>query len=251
MTEDNLLRNRFAELAQRAYMTGKYSYSNFLGLHEADVLLGIQTELSYAGIFLFGGAKDCERKIARFGSAEICGYDEPFPVSCIRAEPLQQKFADALTHRDVLGALMNLGIERDLIGDIYLKDNVIYFFCLERVSKMLISDFTKVKHTPLRSKIIDALPDGVGSETAEEAVQIASERADVLVAAAYRLSREESLELFRELKVYLDGRLCENNSGIVKPGTVISVRGHGRFRYLGYDTLSRKGKLNAKIAKWV
>lgn len=248
MTDDKFLQKRFTELVERAYVSGRYTYSDFLGLNETDILMRMKNELQYSGLTLFGGASDCERAVARFGN---CGYDEPYPITCLSAAPLQQKFADKLTHRDILGALMNMGIKRDLIGDIYLKDNVAYFFCLSRVAPVIISDFTKAKHTTLVCREVDALPDGAGSEPEEERIQITSERADVIVAAAYDLSREESLEAFREAKVFIDRRQCENNSMAVKPGAVVSVRGYGRFRYLGYENLSRKGKLNAKIAKWV
>lgn len=248
MTDDKFLVKRFAELAERAYASGRFAYSDFLGLNEIDILMRMKNELEYAGLTLWGGASDCERVIARFGN---CGYDESYPITCLSASPLQQKFADKLTHRDILGALMNLGIERDLIGDIYIKDNVAYLFCLSRVTPVIISDFTKAKHTTLVCREVDALPDGAGSEPVEEKIQIASERADVIVAAVYDLSREESLDFFREGKVFIDGRQCENNSSVVKPGVVVSVRGKGRFRYLGYENLSRKGKLNARIEKWV
>ncbi len=248
MTDDKFLQKRFTELAERAYASGRYIYSDFLGLNETDILMRMKKELQYAGLTLFGGTSDCERVVARFGD---CGYDETYPITCLSASPLQQKFADRLTHRDILGALMNLGIERDLIGDIYIKDNVAYFFCISRVAPVIISDFTNAKHTTLVCREVDALPDGTGTEPQEERIQITSERADVIVAATYDLSREESLEVFREGKVFIDGRQCENNSAAVKPGTVVSVRGYGRFRYLGYENLSRKGKLNAKIEKWV
>ena len=51
------------------------------------------------------------------------GYEEDFPISCLCVRPAARKFADELTHRDFLGALMNLGIDRSVLGDIIVKDN--------------------------------------------------------------------------------------------------------------------------------
>ena len=73
----------------------------------------------------------------------------------------------------------------------------------------------------------------------------------MLVAAVFRLSREESLALFREKRVYADGKLTENNSGSAKDGAVLSVRGYGRFRYLGVLSTSKKGKLNIRVEVFV
>lgn len=248
MIDEKIFKNRITELAERAYVSSRYTYTDFLGLYELDILSRMKREVVYAGLSLFGGADDCERVVARFGNAAV---DEPFPIACVKAEPLQQKFADRLTHRDALGAILNLGIERDTIGDIYISENIIYFFCLKNVLPVILNDLKTVKRTTIRCSEIECLPEGVGTAIGEEMIQISSERADVIVAAAYRFSREESLSLFREKKVFIDGRICENNSETLTPGCVVSVRGHGRFRYLGYNSLSRKGKLNAHIARWL
>ena len=243
---------RFAELAERAYAGGRYTFSDFLGLAERDLLLQNERELSYAGLTLFGGTEGCERVMARFGNEELCPHDNgDFPIVCVKAEPVQQKFADTLTHRDLLGALMNLSIAREKLGDIALANNVAYLFCAESVLPVILEELVQAKHTRLRCTVAGNVPDGLCSRTEERFLQIASERMDVLVAAVYRLSREESLTLFREKRVFSDGRLTENNSGVAKEGAIVSVRGFGRFRYLGVLSTSKKGKLNIRVEVFV
>ena len=96
-----------------------------------------------------------------------------------------------------------------------------------------------------------------GCETAAEGMEapvrepervsliISSERADAILARLYQLSRNQSLELFRTKKVYINGRLCENNSCQLKSGDMVSARGYGRFLYYGAAGETRKGRLNA------
>ena len=96
-----------------------------------------------------------------------------------------------------------------------------------------------------------------GCETAAEGMEapvrepervsliISSERADAILAKLYQLSRNQSLELFRTKKVYINGRLCENNSCQLKSGDMVSARGYGRFLYYGAAGETRKGRLNA------
>lgn len=247
-TEEALLRRRFEELAARAYATGRCTYTDFLGLSETDVLRRAEHDVAYAGLTVFGGADGCERVIARFGEGD--GTDD-FPIACVRVTPAAPKFADALTHRDVLGALMNLGIERDTLGDIFLQDNTAYLFCLPTVLPLVLQELTRIRRTAVECTVIGALPDGVAGRTEETAVQVASERADVLVAAVWRLSREKSLELFSHGRVFVNGRLTENNSGTLPAGAVVSVRGYGRFRYGGVTSTSRKGKLNVTVYRYV
>ena len=63
-----------------------------------------------------------------------------------------------------------------------------------------------------------------------------------MIAKVFRLSRNQSLELFKGKKVYVNGRLNENNSYILKNGDIVSVRGHGRFIYYGAGHETKKGK---------
>jgi RNA-binding protein YlmH len=82
-------------------------------------------------------------------------------------------------------------------------------------------------------------------------IQANGERIDAVVAKVFSLSREESSTLFSKRLVFVDGRLCEDTSYKPKHGELISVRGHGRMIYLGYQTTSKKGKLNIEVELYV
>jgi RNA-binding protein YlmH len=82
-------------------------------------------------------------------------------------------------------------------------------------------------------------------------VQAVGERVDAIVAKVFSLSRDESLSYFKKHLVFVDGRQMENNSYIPKCGERVSVRGLGRFIYRGYQTLSKKGKLNIEVDVYV
>ena len=71
---------------------------------------------------------------------------------------------------------------------------------------------------------------------------VASLRCDGVVAAVWNLSRSRSLELFRQKKVFVNGRQMENNSCALREGDRVSVRGYGKFLFRGEKHLSRKGK---------
>ena len=126
--DSDLLKKRLAELARKAYERNMYVYTDFLGLAEQSLLHEMERELQYAGIQLQGMpelADDMditERKIARFGREEQIGYTEPFPIATLWIRPPQEKFAQDLTHRDFLGSLMNLGVERNRRGDLFVQD---------------------------------------------------------------------------------------------------------------------------------
>ena len=252
MTADvELVKKRFIELARKAYNTGIFTFTDFLGLAEQSAFSEMKKEIGGIPYVAFGGAEGAERVMIRFGSEEDAGYSLPFPISIVRAEPLSQKYADRLTHRDFLGAILNLGIERDTVGDIVIIDNVGYVFAKEDMATYIADSLTKVKRSDMKVSVTDTLPEGELYRTEQRTVQISGERLDAVVAKVFSLSREDAQSLFRKRLVFADGREISSSSYTPKEGERISVRGHGRFIYLGTKSLSKKGKLNVLIHLYV
>ena len=125
-TDEAVFKKKLLELASRANGSGRCTFTPFLGLAEQNILRCAEKELSGVIRTEFGGADGCERIMVRFGDPKDCGYACPFPIRCIRAIPRSKKFAEQLTHRDILGSLMALGIDRNRTGDIAVRENEIY-----------------------------------------------------------------------------------------------------------------------------
>ena len=244
------LRMRMLELAQKTYNNNQYTFTDFLSLAEQSEFYRIQREVSHVDFLMWGGTENCERQILRFGSAEMLGYEEGFPICCICIEPLSQKFADKFTHRDFLGALMNLGMERSMLGDIFIKNNTGYVYCLEKMADFIIKNLDKVKHTSVKCIISDGIPKEE-QQVEEQSVSVPSERVDVVVAKVFQMSRSSVIEYFRLKKVFINGRLCENNSALLKTGDVVTVRGYGKFTYRGVAYTNKKGKLCVTVELYV
>lgn len=241
------LQKRLRELAEKSEKQNRYTFTGFLGMAEQDVFHRMERELSFAHPMLYGGASQAERAVVRFGDPESFGYEEDFPIVLVKIEPLQPKFADALGHRDFLGALMHLGIERSTLGDIFLKDNCGYLFCLETIADFILEELRRVRHTDVRCSL--AAPGEVleKQEQVRQNLTVSSERADVVIAGLYHLSRTQCVELFREQKVFINGMLCENNSCVLKKEDAVSVRGFGKFFYDGADRETKKGKISVGV----
>ncbi len=243
--ELELIKKRIQELARKADLGGYYTFTDFLGLSEQSAFKEILPKISGIKYTVFGGTDGAERIMVRFGDAESLGYETPFPIVPIKIEPLSQKFADKLTHRDFLGSILNLGIERSTLGDIVILDNIGYLFAHENVAEYITDTLSRIKHTDVKAKIADRLPAGDLYKTEPKKIQISSERLDAVIAKVYSMSRDDAQGLFKKHLVYVDGRLTESVSAQPKAGCKVSVRGHGRFIYRGFGSLSKKGKLNA------
>lgn len=243
------LKNRFHELADKSYHQNCYTFTNFLGLSEQDTFQRNRQDYQYAGVCISGGLDLCERVVIRFGKEEELMYEQPFPICCIKITPLIKKFSEQLTHRDYLGALMNLGIERSMLGDIFIMDTDAYVFCLDSMADYIIEHLDKVRHTSVRCILVEEEELGLlkGIEPDSVVLQVSSERVDAIIAKLYNISRSDSLELFRAKKVFVGGRCIENNSYLLKEADIVSVRGFGRFVFQRISGETRKGKLCVQI----
>lgn len=243
------LKNRFGDLADKSFRQSCYTFTNFLGLSEQDILMQNEREYSYVGLTCFGGQEGCERVIARFGKAENLSYEQEFPIVCIRISPLIKKFSDALTHRDFLGAIMNLGIDRSTIGDLFVEDKECYMFCLESMADYLIDELEQVKHTHVKCErvALEEVKELKSATPESKTLQVSSERIDAVIAKVYNISRNQSIDLFREKKIFVNGKCQENNSYLLKDRDAVSVRGHGKFLFYGIQGETKKGKLNVLV----
>ena len=244
------LKKRFQDLARRSYEQNIFTFTPMLGLAEQTVFWEAEPSLRYAGYKTDGGRENAERVMIHFGNEEELGYEEPFPISLVHIRPLQAKFSDDFTHRDFLGALMHLGIERDLLGDILVGEKQGYLFCQTSIVDFLCRELTQVKHTSVICELAASVKEYQETPPVLETVLVASERLDAVIAQVYHLSRSQSIELFRKKQVFVSGRLCENNSRDCKPGEIVSVRGYGRLIYDGIDHTTKKGKQSVNLRVW-
>lgn len=252
MREDYTLeKKRFLELGRKSYNSGIYTFTDFLGLSEQSAFHEIERELTGIPYTAFGGVDGAERVIIRFGSEDICGYEMPHPISIILCRPVSEKFAEKLGHRDFLGAILNLGIDRSVLGDIVITENGAYIFIKENMAEFVADGLTKVRRTAVKCQITDKLPEGELYKTKEIRVQAVGERIDALVAKVFSISRDDSATLFSRGLVFISGKCCESVSHKLKEGDIVSVRGYGRFIYHGIDGHTKKGKLNILIEQYI
>lgn len=251
MTEEQILIGRICDLAKRSYAQNIYTYTNFLSPSELVSLENVRKDISYIHMESFGGNELCERQIIRFGSLEEFGYEGEYPIAIVKVSPLLAKFSDDLNHRDFLGALMNLGIERDTLGDILLKENTAYIFCLSRISDYICEELTKVKHTNVKCEKVSADIPALTPTLIDMEFPVSSLRLDNVIAAVLKCSRKEALSFFEDKKVTLNGHTTGRNSILLKDGDIFSVRGHGKYIFDHTGGNTRKGKTYVYIKKYV
>ncbi|MCR4922450.1 MAG: hypothetical protein K5931_00360 [Lachnospiraceae bacterium] len=250
MKEEELLLGRLKDLAKQSYNRNIYSYSDFLGLFEQSVFESHRGDFAYTDYRLYGGYEMAERKLICFGSEEEFGYEAKYPIAVVAVALMNEKFGEKLTHRDYLGALMNLGIKRETLGDIRISGNKAYLFCLDKIRDFICKELTFVKHTRVTAKAVDFNIPELQPKIKEESYPVASLRLDVIIAAACKKSRKEVLELFEKCEVTLNGHITTSNSEQLKVGDVFSVRRQGKFIFESIGGNSKRGRTYINLGRY-
>ena len=259
----DVLAGRVRDLATRAYMNSFVTHTDFLSLSEVAMFYQILAgegvpsnvhEYCGARYVVYGGWDDAERAMICF----LPDYldEEAFLMSekaentvlkCVHVTPLNSKFSDELNHRDYLGSVMNLGIERDQIGDILTGDKEAFIFATPDIAEMMEKELIRIRHTSVKCSIVNSAQCNIEPHFQEISGSVASERTDCIVAFVFHLSRAEAQRLIESESVFVDGRTAYSGGYDLKAGARVSVKGYGKFIYLGTANTTRKGRLFVQV----
>lgn len=249
--EEQLLQKRLVELSKTAYHRDIVTYTDFLNLNELNILHSLPKSSLFSDFKTFGGYELSERQMVAFVPDALSLRELDYPFSVFRIQPLHAKYADTLSHRDYLGAILNLGMERCKLGDILVDEKEAVLFLHTSMGAFLSKELTRIRHTSVKVTA-EELTDFTYSPIYEEIKgTVASVRLDSLLSLAFGSSRSKLTGLIEGAKVFVNGRLITTNSYQVKEEDVISVRGMGKFRYKGVLSLTKKNRIYVSIYKYV
>ena len=156
MEKEQLLRSRLEELADLAYQRDIVTFSDFLDLQEQHIVHSINWRAHGVTCRLSGGYDLAERQMAAFLPDALI-FEWTYPFVCVEICPQSLKFSESLTHRDFLGSILNLGIDRSRVGDLIVTDNKAYLFSEEKIARFLCEELCRVRHTSVQTKICSDL----------------------------------------------------------------------------------------------
>ncbi len=256
MEKDELLVKRIQELAKLADRRDCVTFTDFLNLNEQNILHQTTQKFSWIKGETFGGYTGAERQIAAFvpdapAYAQTCVEKTEYPISCVHIAPLNTRFAEPLTHRDILGTLMSLGIDRAKTGDIVLWEDRWYLFCHSTFAPMICEELTRIRHTSVKCTACSFTEFSYKPKTETLRGSVASVRLDNVIALAFHASRSSLLALIEGEKVFVNGKLITTNAYTLREGDIISVRGLGKFCYKEVVGQTKKGRCMVEIEKYV
>jgi len=245
MNSSGMDEKRFTELARRAARAGRSGYSHFI---DPSLTRTAQYCAAQEGarVEFFGGYEGAERVVAAFLPE---GEEPEFPIICLELT-WNTKFADA-GHRDLLGAVMGLSIERDATGDIVLAgEGKAYLFAERDMAGYIMANLESagratLKITEHEGDVEPPEPEGVRTR-----ITLASARLDAFVQSGYKLSRGDAQKLIQAGHVKKDHIPEMRTDARVEEGSLISVRGHGRMKVEELLGETKKGRLAAIVFRY-
>ena len=216
--------------------------TNFLNEEETEIArryLGNQSNYK-----IYGGHEDARRCKVVFFYEE----DDFFDIVCLVAK-INNKFTD-IKHPDVLGSLMSLNINRDQIGDIFIKEDKIIIFVNKTIADFIIMNLTMIKKVKVNFTITNEEFD-LSYQFKEFKTTISSERIDVIVGALCHLNRQQAQKLIISKQVQLNHVTIEDCAKICNNNCTISIRHYGRFIYLGVDKTTKKDRLLVSFKQYI
>ena len=239
--EEVLLQKRLIELSKLAYQRGIVTYSDFLNLNELNILHTTPKSEFYTSYETFGGYEFSERQMAVFLPDALC-YEKNYPISVLKIEPLQKKFSETLSHRDYLGSILNLGIERCKLGDILVGEDCALIFAHKSMEQFLLDEVTRIRHTSVMVSVEELQDLSYTPSVKEICGTVSSLRLDSLLALVFASSRSKLVSYIETGKVFVNGKLITSNGYQIKEDDIVSVRGLGRFQYKETTTQTKKGR---------
>ncbi len=241
---------RVNDWIEQVYYGHKIKKTKFLTPREQHIIQLLVNEVVDVDVRFEGGFKNAERKRAIISPSYLC--EDSFEQTVIGYEVQYHQRLVTLEHRQVLGSLTALNIDRALIGDIVVLDTgKIYIAICNEFSSFIIQHFSKVgQHSISLLETDIKLFERVEQFEKCEYI-ISSMRLDVVVASLMKASRSQVFEYIKQGNIQVNFKLEQNHSYQCHIGDVISIKRYGRFKFLMQKSTTKSGRSVVIIGKTV
>lgn len=191
-----------------------------------------------------GGIEESERQTITIYPDYYYLENEDISITALR---LKGNIED-LSHRDFLGSILGLGINRSKVGDILLHEEYVDIVVKKEIADFIIFNLERVGNSKVTVEEIDLKYLRPGKNLYKEIKRtLSSYRLDVYISGAYNLSRQEATNLVRSGNVKVNWEPIDKISKDLEVGDVISIKGYGRSIFHSIEGLTKKGRIKSTI----
>lgn len=248
-TEGAELAARLLDLAESVGKNRKYKVTEFLDPYGYTVAETVVTAFEGIQILSEGGYVGAERQRIAFVHEDFQGTVD-FSIKALKINWNEQYYR--LTHRDVLGALMGLGIERSVLGDLLLRQNQCKALTTKPMAAFIHEQLTSIGAAQVTVESCDLTEIEPREEKCKEIkATVASLRLDSVAAAGFSSSRSKIADDIAADKVKVNWQAVKGCSQVVKEGDIISMRGRGRVEVAEVRGQTKKGRIGLLLKRYI
>lgn len=231
-----------------SFVENRNTVTKFLTNFE-QVILSQIVSYNYSNfkVEFFGGFNDAERKKAKIISNEY--YDVDFDIVCLKAK-FNNKF-NKVEHRNILGAIHNLGINFNRFGDIIVLEDEVFIFVDEEIADFISMEFTKAGRVSLNFERVDLSDVTIKKKYEDFEIISSSFRIDSIVAKITNKSRSKVKEFLEQDFIKLNHVVLRNGEKTCATEDIISIRKYGRFVVKDYSQNKKSLKYRITISKLI
>ncbi len=246
MTETELLLSLIDDKLRKCEDGYMLTHTSFLSPGERSAAMA-HVRSRYPNHVFWGGYPDAERTVLfllpeYMEKENFLLEEEDNPLCVVRCRTTSSR---PLTHRDYLGSLLGLGLERDVIGDILVHENGADIIASKSISDYLLANFTKAASASLKVSV-DTIQNLEAPKITTELIResVASLRLDNMLSAVFNVSRGDASDAIARGMVFVNDTEAAKPDARINEGDKLVLRGKGKayFRELGGTT--RKGRLS-------
>ncbi|GAF22199.1 MULTISPECIES: RNA-binding protein [Shouchella] len=220
--------------------------TDFLDPRQQDIMSSLIGKHTDCELLFNGGSPGCERKRAIIRPSYLKGEKPKWELTFLKAT-FSSKFV-TLSHRDVLGALMNSGLKREKFGDIIVQEDSFTFATAVDTAVYVRATLDQVGKTSITLEEADTI-DVEEERWQTDHVLVSSWRLDTVLAAVYHLSRSKSVEAITKGYVKVNWKPVDQSSYSLSVGDYLSLRGYGRAKVLEENGQTKKDKVRLTVGR--
>lgn len=222
--------------------------SDFLDPRQREMVQMIIGHDDDVSLSFSGGSRYAERCRVRLTPPYLETSEEDFQLALFSID-YPVKFV-SLQHRDVLGALMNLGLKREKFGDIFIGENIAQMVTATEIADYVEWNLQSIGKATVRLNRIPLSEHVKPKEEWEESTAtVSSMRLDVVLAQIYKLSRTKVLPYIEKGLVKVNWKLVDQPAFVLAEGDYISVRGFGRAHLIAIEGMTKKEKCRLRFRR--
>jgi len=246
---DGDLAAKLLDLAEAALRHRKYKVTEFLDPFGYSIAETIVAHYERLELLSNGGYDGAERVKAVFMNEEFRG--NPDLALDVFSAKWDERYYQ-ITHRDVLGALMGLGIKREIIGDIIMCGHGCQIIIDSSLANFVIQNFNKIGAAAITISQLNLSDIAPREEKVKEIkTTVASLRLDVIAAAGFGTSRSRMSDEVLAGKLKVNWQDAKNSAQSIKTGDIISMRGRGRVEVCEVLGQTKKGRISILLKRFM